>query len=70
MKNPVCRTSTIVFGSKFALANFESIQDYRAGSVNKLIEACGDFSSKPTASEGLNGLDLRQETENGPSQRL
>ena len=29
-----------------------------------------DFSSKPTASEGLNGLDLRQETENGPSQRL
>ena len=30
----------------------------------------GDFSSKPTASEGLNGLDLRQETENGPSQRL
>src|SRR5271166_2860210 len=30
----------------------------------------GDFSSKPAASEGLNGLDLRQETENGPSQML
>ena len=35
-----------------------------------VIEEFRDFSPKPTASEGLNGLDLRQETESGPSQRL